>query len=63
MPRKAGTIIRVGVPGYQSAHALFRKVVADGWDSIGVPAALAPKRVSLGSVVAVVLLRARGTIK
>ncbi len=58
MPRKAGTVIRVGTPGYRAARVLLSKVKAEGWAAIGVNAAQAPAKITMGAVTAIVLVRA-----
>lgn len=57
MSRKVGTVIRVGSLGYRAARELYRKVETDGWDAVGINAADAPKKITMGSVVAAVLAK------
>lgn len=63
MVRKAGSVIRVGASGYRAARELHRKVQAEGWGAVGVDGADVPKRVTLGAVVAAVLVKAARDIR
>lgn len=55
---KAGSVIRVGTPGWRAARELFRIVKDNGWSAVGIREADAPKKITMGSVAAAVLQRA-----
>lgn len=58
MPRKPRTVIRVGAPGYRAARELYQLVKANGWSAVEVRDEYAPKKITMGSVVAAILQRA-----
>lgn len=58
MPRKVGTVIRVGADGYRAARELYKLVKAHGWSVVQVRDEYAPKKITLGSVVTAILQRA-----